>query len=51
MKVNINHPSFIAFLDNVTTQILSNVNVENYFKLSQDKKMNVLYMVLKSLRC
>jgi hypothetical protein len=50
MKLNINHPSFIAFLDNVTTSILSNVNVESYFKLTQDKKMNVLYMVFKLMR-
>ena len=50
MKLNINHPSFIAFLDNVTTSIVSNVNVDNYFKLSQDKKMNVLYMVFKLMK-
>jgi hypothetical protein len=50
MKLNINHPSFIAFLDNVTTSIISNVNVDNYFKLSQDKKMNVLYMVFKLMK-
>lgn len=50
MKVNINHPSFISFLENVTTQILSNVNVQSYFKLTQEKKMNVLYMVLKLMK-
>ena len=50
MKLNINHPSFIAFLDNVTTSIISNVNVDNYFKLPQDKKMNVLYMVFKLMK-
>jgi hypothetical protein len=50
MKLNINHPSFIAFLDNVTASILSNVNVDNYFKLTQDKKMNVLYVVFKLMK-
>jgi hypothetical protein len=50
MKVNINHPSFIAFLDNVTNSILTNVNVENYFSLPQEKKMGVLYMVFKMMR-
>lgn len=50
MKLNVNHPQFIAFLDNVTASILSNVNVENYFKLTQDKKMNVLYVVFKLLK-
>lgn len=50
MKVNVNHPTFLAFLENVTNTILSNVNVENYFKLSQDKKMSVLYMVFKLMK-
>jgi hypothetical protein len=50
MKININHPSFISFLDNVTTTILSNITIENYFKLTQEKKMSVLYTVFKLMR-
>ena len=50
MNVNINHPSFISFLDNVTTSILSNVTVENYFKLTPDKKLGVQYMVFKLMK-
>lgn len=50
MNVNINHPSFISFLDNVTSTILSNVTVENYFKLSTDKKIGVQYMVFKLMK-
>ena len=50
MKVNVNHPSFISFLDNVTNSILSNISVENYFKLTQDKKMGVLYTVFKLMK-
>jgi len=50
MKVNINHPSFISFLDNVTNTILSNISVENYFKLTQEKKMSVLYTVFKLMK-
>jgi hypothetical protein len=50
MKVNVNHPSFITFLDNVTNSILSNISVENYFKLAQEKKMSVLYTVFKLMR-
>jgi len=50
MNVNINHPSFISFLDNVTLSILSNVTVNNYFSLSQDKKLGVQYMVLKLMK-
>lgn len=50
MNVNVNHPSFITFLDNVTSSILSNVTVENYFKLTTDKKLGVQYMVFKLMK-
>jgi hypothetical protein len=50
MNVNVNHPSFISFLDNVTLSILSNVTVENYFKLTSDKKLGVQYMVFKLMK-
>jgi polyhydroxyalkanoate synthesis regulator phasin len=50
MKLNISHPSFVAFLENVTDTISSSVNIENYFSLPQDKKMNVLYVVFKLLK-
>lgn len=47
MKINVNNPSFIAFLDQITNSILSNITIENYFKLSQEKKLNVQYVVFK----
>ncbi len=50
MNVNVNHPSFISFLDNVTASILSNVTVENYFKLNSEKKLGVQYMVFKLMK-
>jgi hypothetical protein len=50
MKVNTTHPSFVAFLESVTETISSSVNIENYFSLPQDKKMNVLYVVFKLLK-
>ena len=50
MNVNINHPSFISFLENVSTSILSNVTVNNYFSLTPDKKLGVQYMVLKLMK-
>ena len=50
MKVNVNHPSFISFLDNVSNTILSNVSIDNYFSLTQEKKMGVLYMVFKLMK-
>lgn len=50
MKVNVNHPTFISFLDNVTTNILSNITVDNYFSLSQEKKLGTQYMVYKLMK-
>lgn len=50
MKVNINHPSFISFLEGVSNTILSSVSVDNYFNLSQEKKMSVLYAVFRLMK-
>lgn len=50
MKVNLNHPSFITFLENVSISILSNVKVENYFSLTTEKKLRVQYMVFKLMK-
>jgi hypothetical protein len=50
MRVNVNHPSFITFLDHVSNNILSNVNIENYFSLPNEKKMGIQYLVLKLMK-
>ena len=50
MRVNVNHPSFISFLDMVTCTILSNISVNTYFGLPNNKKINVQYMVLKLMK-
>ena len=50
MKVNVNHPSFISFLETISNNILSSVSIENYFSLPQDKKMSVLYVVFKLMK-
>lgn len=50
MRVNVNHPSFVTFLENVTNTILSNISVENYFQLVPEKKLAVQYAVLKLMK-
>jgi hypothetical protein len=50
MRVNVNHPSFISFLDNVTNAILSNIKVENYFELAQENKLSVQFTVLTLMK-
>lgn len=50
MRVNVNHPSFISFLDNVSNVILSHTSVDNYFSLNNDKKLGVQYIVFKLMK-
>lgn len=50
MKVNVNHPSFISFLENISQNILSAIKIEEYFKLSAEKKITVSYTVLNLLK-
>lgn len=50
MKVNINHPSFIMFLEEITNNILSNVNISNYFSFTNEKKIALQYVVFKLLK-
>ena len=47
MKININHPGFISFLETINKNVLSNIKVEKYFSLSSDKKSAIQYLVLK----
>jgi hypothetical protein len=50
MKFNVGHPTFVTFLDNVNTNILSNIKIDNYFGISSDKKFGIQYMVLKLMK-
>lgn len=47
MNFDANHPNFILFLDNVTNTIYNHVTISGYFKLADDKKLGVQYIVLK----
>lgn len=48
--MDINHPTYILFLDNVTNGILSNVSVNTYFTITPEKKVKIQYVVLKLMR-
>jgi len=50
MNVNVNHPTYILFLDNVTNGILSNVTVNTYFSVVPEKRVKVQYIVLKLMK-
>lgn len=47
MKVNVKHPTFQSYLEDVTTNILSLISIENYFKLNNDAKIGIQFIVLK----
>jgi len=50
MSVNVNHPTYILFLDNVTNGILTNVTVSTYFSIAPEKRIKVQYVVLKLIK-
>lgn len=50
MKIDINHPSVVQFLSEITQNIISNISIENYFDLSEEKKMGISYVVLKLIK-
>jgi len=50
MKVNTTHPSFISFLEGVSTQILTAIKIDDYFALTPEKKLNVSFTVLNLIK-
>lgn len=50
MKVNVNHPSFISFLESITNSILSSIKIDDYFILSSEKKLTISFTVLNLLK-
>lgn len=50
MKVNVNHPSFISFLENISSNILSAIKIDEYFGLTPSKKLAVSFTVLNILK-
>jgi hypothetical protein len=50
MKINVNHPSFISFLESITNSILSAIKIDDYFNLTKEKKLSVSFTVLNLLK-
>jgi hypothetical protein len=50
MRVNTTHPSFIHFLEDVSTNILIAIKIDDYFALTTDKKLNVSFTVLNLIK-
>ena len=49
MKININDPVFVSFLDNITGGIQSVIKLDNYFTLSNENKFAITYTVYQYL--
>lgn len=47
MKINVKHPSFASFVDEISTTILNSISVDNYFTLTKDSKLGVQYIAYK----
>jgi hypothetical protein len=50
MKININHPTFISFLEKISNNIITSVNVTDYFTLPSDQKLTISYTVFSLIR-
>lgn len=54
MAINVNHPSFISFLENVTNIIVSEIDIKSYFNITPEKRLKiqkaVLILLKKSLK-
>ncbi len=47
MKIDINHPSFANFIENVINNITTNVHVDKYFGISNEQKLGEQLKVFK----
>lgn len=47
MKINVNHPSFLSFIDEISNNIQTSVSIYGYFKLSAEAKLAVQILVFK----
>lgn len=50
MNANINHPSVIKFLSEITSNIVSSITIENYFGMSEESKTALNYAVFKIIK-
>jgi hypothetical protein len=47
MKIDINHPSFLNFIDNVISNITTNVHIDKYFNLTYEQRLAEQLKVFK----
>ena len=50
MSPNVNHPSVIKFLSDITANIVSSISIENYFEMSEESKLALNYAVFKIIK-
>jgi hypothetical protein len=50
MNVNVNHPSVVKFLSDITNNIVSNISIDQYFTISEEKRSALSYAVFKIIK-
>lgn len=50
MKIDLNNSSILKYIDNISKSITSKVNVEKYFKLSDEQKISLSYTVFALIK-
>lgn len=47
INVDINHPSFVQLIEKINNKVVTNIDVNRYFSLAEDKKRGLSYLALK----
>ena len=50
MKINLNNTSFLKYLDEISLNIMSKINIKHYFSLTDEQKTTISYTVFNLLK-
>lgn len=50
MKLDVNSSAFLSYLDKTTKKILSEINIKNYFLLTEEQKLTLSHSVFNALK-
>jgi hypothetical protein len=45
MRITTDHPNFISYLNDVTNNVIENIDINNYFMFTSENKFNAQFLV------
>lgn len=45
MRISLEHPSFISYLNEIVDNVIENVDIEKYFYINKEKQLNIQFIV------